>query len=138
MEDIMYLDFQARTGARKAVTLRWTGGEDLQGSAGAMSSAQASVQAGAQIGPGGGAANAMAAEKDWLWEARIAERWLGAYEGEVEDGEEWDLVAILGQVEGGWFAAKMLVDGEGAPQQVAGRRNLQSKWAALRAFQQWR
>lgn len=126
----MYLDFQPRTGARKAVTLRWTGAQERQGSAGA--------QVGVLTGPGGGAANAMAAEEDWLWEARIAERWLGAYQGEVEAGEEWDLVAILGQVEGGWFAATMLIDGEGAPRQVTGRRNLQSKWAALRAFQQWR
>lgn len=121
----MYLDFQARTGARKAVTMRWTGAEELQGSVGARSGAQA-----------GGTGEV--AEEDWLWDARIAERWLGAYEGEVEDGEEWDLVAILGQADGGWFAARMLVDGEGAPRQVAGRRNLQSKWAALRAFQQWR
>ncbi|NBB39610.1 hypothetical protein [Sphingobium yanoikuyae] len=130
----MYLDLQARTGARKAVTLRWTGAQERQGSA----SATASALAGAQTGPGGGAANALAAEEDCLWEARIAARWLGAYEGEVVAGEEWDLVAILKQVEGGWFAARMLVDGEGAPRQVTGRRNLESKWRALRAFQQWR
>ncbi|KEZ21080.1 hypothetical protein CP98_00529 [Sphingobium yanoikuyae] len=121
----MYLDFQARTGARKAVTLRWTGSEEPEGSVGAMSSVQA-----------GGTGEV--AEEDCLWDARIVERWLGAYEGEVEDGEEWDLVAILGQVDEGWFAATMLVDGEGAPRQVTGRRNLRSKWAALRAFQQWR
>ncbi|WP_314715859.1 hypothetical protein [Sphingobium yanoikuyae] len=120
----MYLDFQPRTGARKAVTLRWTGAQERQGSAGG--------RPGTQTGGTG-----EVAEEDSLWEARIAERWLGAFEGEVEAGEEWDLVAILGQVEGGWFAARMLVDGEGAPRQVAGRRNLQSKWAALRAFQQW-
>jgi len=132
MEDIMHLDFQPRTAARKTVTLMWTR------AAGGQAFARPSGQVSAQASGTGAATNVMAAEEDCLWEARIAERWLGSYEGEVEDGEEWDLVAILGQAEGGWFAATMLVDGEGDPRQVAGRRNLQSKWAALRAFQQWR
>lgn len=128
----MHLDFEARTGARKAVTLMWTR------AAGGQAFARPSGQGGTQASSRGSATHDMVAEEDCLWDARIAERWLGAYEGEVEDGEEWDLVAILGQVEGGWFAATMLVDGEGAPRQVGVRRNLPSKWAALRAFRQWR
>ncbi|WP_051156929.1 hypothetical protein U0025_05865 [Sphingobium yanoikuyae] len=132
MEDIMHLDFEARTGARKAVTLMWTR------AAGGQAFARPSGQGSAQASGSGAAAHGMDAEEDSLWDARIAERWLGAYEGEVEDGEEWDLVAILGQVAGVWFAATMLVDGEGAPRQVGARRNLPSKWAALRAFRQWR
>ena len=50
-------------------------------------------------------------EADGLWDARIAERWLGGFEGEVDDGEEWDRIIILGQWQGCWFAAALLVDG---------------------------
>lgn len=77
-------------------------------------------------------------EADGLWDARIAERWLGGFEGEVDDGEEWDRIIILGQWQGRWFAAALLVDGEGAPRLVAGRRNLGSEAAAWMAYRQWR
>ena len=68
----------------------------------------------------------------------IAERWLGGFEGEVDDGEEWDRIIILGQWQGCWFAAALLVDGNGAPRLVAGRRNLGSEAAAWRTYRQWR
>ena len=77
-------------------------------------------------------------EADGLWDARIAERWLGGFEGEVDDGEEWDRIIILGQWQGCWFAAALLVDGNGAPRLVAGRRNLGSEAAAWRTYRQWR
>ena len=77
-------------------------------------------------------------EADGLWDARIAERWLGGFEGEVDEVEEWDRIIILGRWRGCWFAAVLLVEGNGAPRLVAGRRNLGDEAAAWRTYRQWR
>ncbi|MCC2977145.1 hypothetical protein LK533_10735 [Sphingomonas sp. PL-96] len=53
-----------------------------------------------------------AEEAEFRWEARVEERWLGAYESSDEDFE-LDRVACLGQLDGKWFCATMLVDGDG-------------------------
>lgn len=56
---------------------------------------------------------------DFHWEARVAERYLGQYEGleftsdDIE--EELSRVAILSMLAGRWHAGVCLVDGEGAP-----------------------
>ena len=70
-----------------------------------------------ELGRGAGAALAdhflAAEESDFLWDARGEERWLGSYEGLGDDDLELDRIAIWGRLDGRWFMAIMLVDGEG-------------------------
>jgi len=76
-------------------------------------------------------------EADGIWDDRIAERWLSGFEGEVDAVDEVDRIIILGQWRGCWFAAVLLVEGNGAPRLVAGRRNLGDEAAAGRTHRQW-
>jgi hypothetical protein len=84
------------------------------------------------------AARFMAAEEaDFRWEARVAERWLGAYESLDEDGFELDRVAIIGRLADRWFAASVVVDGEGDAHGLLGCRTFareRSAWAAFSAM----
>jgi len=75
-----------------------------------------------------------AEETDFLWDARDQERWIGAYEGTNEDEIDLDRVRIFGRLEGRWFVAVMIVDGEGHPHGLMGRRNFASRKQALAAF----
>jgi hypothetical protein len=43
---------------------------------------------------------------DFLWEARVAERWMGAYLGDEGDGLELDRVAILTRFDGRWSSRR--------------------------------
>ncbi len=50
---------------------------------------------------------------DFHWDSRVAERWLGGYESLDDEESELDRVAILGRLQGTWFVAICLVDGNG-------------------------
>lgn len=91
-----------------------------------------------EFGRGAGEALAQrfldAEDADFHWDARIRERWLGTYAHAEEHDFELDRVAILGQLDGEWFVAVMIVDGDGNAHGMMGRRTFRSKAAASRAF----
>lgn len=63
-----------------------------------------------------------AEDVDFHWDARFDERWLGAYEA-PEDADFWlDRIAICGRLDTQWFAAVMLVDGDGNAHGMLGCR----------------
>jgi hypothetical protein len=75
-----------------------------------------------------------AEEVDFHWDARVSERWLGAYEAQ-DDGElELDRMAIMGRLDGRWFVASCIVDGDGNAHGMLGCRNFRSESAARKAF----
>lgn len=96
--------------------------------------------AGLEIEFGRGAGEALAQrfleaeEVDFLWDARVEERWLGCFEGEIDDVLELDRVAVLARLDGKWIAATLIVDGEGMPHGVMGRRDFRTRSAALKAY----
>ena len=67
---------------------------------------------------------------DFLWDARIDERYLGQHLGENLDGdgaqEELSRVAILSSLDGRWHAGLCLVDGEGAAVELLWRRQFRT------------
>jgi hypothetical protein len=65
-------------------------------------------------------------ETDFLWDARIEERWLGSYESIEDDAVQLDRVAICGRLDGRWFASVMLVDGDGNAHGTIARRDCDS------------
>lgn len=71
-----------------------------------------------------------AEEADFLWDARVEERWLGGEDGEIE----LDRVRILGRIDGRWFVAVMLVDGAGDAHGMLGKRSFGRRDQARRAF----
>ncbi len=71
---------------------------------------------------------------DLHWAARREERYLGLYESLDEDDGELARVAVLGRIEGQWFAATCLVDGEGDVQDLIGRRHFGSYEEADQAY----
>lgn len=75
-----------------------------------------------------------AEETDFLWDARVEERWIGAYESADDDDNDLDRVRIVGRLDGKWFVAVMIVDGDGNAQGVMGRRNFGRRQQALAAF----
>ena len=75
-----------------------------------------------------------AEESDFLWEARRSERWLGAYQTPDEEDFELDRVAIMGRLDGSWFVAVSIVDGDGNAQGLMGRRSFGSESEARKAF----
>ncbi|WP_200909552.1 MULTISPECIES: hypothetical protein [unclassified Sphingomonas] len=91
-----------------------------------------------EFGRGAGEALAQrfleAEESEFLWEARAEERWLGAFDGEDEEDFELDRVAICGRLDGRWFVAVSIVDGDGVPHGLMGRRTFRSAKAAREAF----
>ncbi len=91
-----------------------------------------------EFGRGAGEALAQrfldAEDADFHWDARIRERWLGTYAHAEEHDFELDRVAIMGQLDGEWFVAVMIVDGDGNAHGMMGRRAFRSKASASRAF----
>lgn len=91
-----------------------------------------------EFGRGAGSALAHryleAEEVDFLWDARIEERWVGAYESDEEAVFELDRIAIRGRLAGEDFVAMMIVDGDGNAHGMIGRRNFESEAAAYAAF----
>lgn len=76
-----------------------------------------------------------AEEAEFLWEARDRERWIGAYEGaDSEAGVELDRVRIIGRLAGRWFVAVMIVDGDGHPHGLLGKRSFGHRRAAMAVF----
>jgi hypothetical protein len=75
-----------------------------------------------------------AEEIDFLWDARLQERWLGAYESAGDDEIELDRVRIFGRLDGRWFVAVMLVDGDGNPHGLMGKREFGRRHQASAAF----
>ena len=100
----------------------------------------AALVAGLQIEFGLGAGEALAyrfleaEETDFHWDARIEERWIGAYESLDDDEFELDRVRILGRLDGRWFVAVMIIDGEGRPHGMMGRRDFRRASDARKAF----
>ena len=96
--------------------------------------------AGLEIEFGRGAASALAArfleaeESDFVWDARVCERWLGAWDNAQDDDAELDRVAVLGRLAGRWFAAVGIVDGEGQAQGLVARRDCASEGEAREAY----
>ena len=83
-----------------------------------------------EFGRGAGEALAhrflVAEEADFRWDARIEERWIGAYESPDGEEHELDRIAICGRLDGKWFCATMLVDGEGQAHGMMGCRQVRS------------
>lgn len=75
---------------------------------------------------------------DYLWEARLKERYLGQHfdVGFCDDGEETELarVAILSFLGGVWYTASCLVDGEGMAVDLLWKRSFDGREAAQAAF----
>lgn len=100
----------------------------------------ATLVAGLEIEFGRGAGEALAQrfleaeENDFLWDARVSERWLGAYESNDEEDLELDRVAIVGRLDGRWFVAVSVVDGDGSAHGLMGRRDFRSERQAREAF----
>ncbi len=100
----------------------------------------ATLIAGLEIEFGRGAGEGLAQrfldaeEVDFCWDARVEERWLGAYEGGDSDDFWLDRVAIYGRLDGCWFAATMIVDGDGSAHGMLGCRRLGSRKAARKAM----
>ncbi|MCR5871021.1 MULTISPECIES: hypothetical protein [unclassified Sphingomonas] len=97
--------------------------------------------AGLEIEFGRGAGEALAQrfltaeEVDFCWESRLAERWLGYYgRGEDERDIELDRVRIVGFLDGKWFVATMIVDGDGIAHGMTGRREFMAEGEALAAY----
>lgn len=91
-----------------------------------------------EFGRGAGAALARrfleAEEVDFHWDARIEERWIGAYECIDSNDIELDRIAILGRLDGEYFVAVMIVDGDGNAHGMMGRRSFKSIGEARQAF----
>lgn len=100
----------------------------------------AALISGLEIEFGRGAAAALATrfleaeEADFCWDVRLTERWLGAWHGGDDDDLELDRVAILGKLDGRWFAATMIVDGDGNAQGMLGCRRFRGRADAESAF----
>ena len=75
---------------------------------------------------------------DYLWEARLRERYLGQHfdVGFHDDEGERELarIAILSSLGGVWHAAACLVDGEGMAVDLLWKQNFDSREAAEAAF----
>lgn len=91
-----------------------------------------------EFGPGAGEALAHrfleAEEVDFHWDARDQERWIGAYESLDNEGIELDRVRILGRLDGKWFVAVMIIDGDGNPHGMMGKRIFGRERDARKAF----
>ncbi len=100
----------------------------------------AALVSGLEVEFGHGAGEALAhrflkaEETDFLWEARDEERWIGTYESMDEDEFDLDRVRIVGRLDGKWFVAVMIVDGDGHPHGLMGKREFGRQHEALTAF----
>ncbi len=96
----------------------------------------AALIAGLEIEFGRGAGEGLAQhflsaeDADYRWDARTSERWLGRYEGSDEDDLVLDRVAICGKLDGTWYAATMIVDGDGEAHGMLGCRSFKGRNAA--------
>ena len=75
-----------------------------------------------------------AEEADFHWDARLSERWLGQYFKVDDDEVELGRVAIFGRIDGRWFAATSIIDGDGMPHGITNRRTFDTRHEAEKAF----
>lgn len=100
----------------------------------------AQLLAGLELEFGQGAGEALARrfldaeEVDFLWDARVEERWLGTYAHWEGSDMELDRVAILARLDGSWIAATLIIDGDGNPRGITARRDFRSRKAATAGF----
>lgn len=100
----------------------------------------AALVSGLEIEFGQGAGEALAQrfleaeETDFFWDARVLERWIGAYESTDDDEIDLDRVRIVGRLDGKWFVAVMIVDGEGNAHGLMGKREFGRRHQAFAAF----
>lgn len=100
----------------------------------------AALVSGLEIEFGRGAGEALAhrfleaEEVDFHWDARLQERWIGSYEGIDDDEFELDRVRIIGKLDGRWFVATMIVDGDGNAHGMMGKRDFRREKQARAAF----
>jgi hypothetical protein len=91
-----------------------------------------------EFGKGAGEALAQrfldAEEVDFHWDARGEERWLGAFASADDDDLELDRIAVFGRLDGRWFVAVMIVDGDGNPHGMMGHRTFKRQGDAREAF----
>lgn len=112
----------------------------IQGIGAASDRVMAALISGLEIEFGQGAGEALAhrfleaEESDFHWDARIQERWIGAYESLDDDEIELDRVKIFGRLDGRWFVAVMIVDGDGNAHGMMGKRTFGREKAAQMAF----
>jgi hypothetical protein len=71
---------------------------------------------------------------DFLWDARVRERYLGQQIGwdfdEEDASQEFSRIAILSTLDGRWYAGMCLVDGEGAAVELLWKRRFASRGEA--------
>lgn len=109
-------------------------------SAKVMDSVMSALVSGLEIefGPGAGATLAArfleAEEVDLHWDARVEERWIGSWNGADSEGLELDRVKVLGRLDGLWFVAIMIVDGDGNAHGMMGKRGFSRARDARLAF----
>lgn len=102
----------------------------------------AALISGLEIEFGRGAGEALAhrfleaEEVDFHWDARVQERWIGTYESTDDEDLELDRVKIFGRLDGEWFVAVMIVDGDGNAHGMMGKRIFGRKREACTAFDQ--
>lgn len=100
----------------------------------------ATLIAGLEIEFGRGASEGLAhhfleaEDMDFRWEARQSERWLGSYESMDDEEFALDRVAICGRLDGAWFVATMIVDGDGQAHGMLGCRTFGSGKSARAAL----
>jgi hypothetical protein len=103
----------------------------------------AALVSGLELEFGRGAGEALAArfmeaeDIDIHWDARANERWIGAYHSEA-DLPELDRVAATGRLDGSWFVATFIIDGEGQPHGMLSCRSFADAANAALAFAQAR
>lgn len=71
---------------------------------------------------------------DFHWDTRVLERWIGAYDSADDEDFELDRIAICGRLNGEWFCATMLVDGDAQAHGMTGCRQYGSKMQACKAM----
>ena len=92
------------------------------------------IEFGRQAGAALAARFLKAEEVDFHWDARLQERWLGSYPGGDEAEFELDRVRVLGRIDGRWFVAVMVVDGDGNAHGMLGKRSFRTAKRARAAF----
>lgn len=103
----------------------------------------AALVAGLELEFGRGAGQALAArfmeaeEIDIHWDARAGERWIDGYVTQ-DDRLDLDRVAAHGFLDGSWFVAIFIVDGDGNAHGLLSCRTFASADAAAQAFAQAR
>ena len=109
-------------------------------SANVVDRVMAALVSGLELEFGRGAGDALAhrfleaEEADFRWDARVEERWIGAFDCPDEKEFELDRIAICGRLDGKWFCATMLVDGDGQAHGMMGCRQFRSQVRARDAM----